>query len=69
MKENTEARLAGLRAALALLALISLVALFLSSGIPTRQPASTTDPTPRPPSRSRDVTWRSPPTSDNGVER
>ncbi|MGH3330780.1 MAG: MFS transporter, partial [Nocardioidaceae bacterium] len=38
--ENEEARLNGLRAALAVLALIALVALFLSYGVPTRQPSA-----------------------------
>ena len=38
VEENTEARLAGLRASLAVLALIALLALFVSTGIPTRQP-------------------------------
>jgi len=36
--ENEEARLNGLRASLAILALISLLSLFLSSHLPTRQP-------------------------------
>jgi MFS family permease len=38
--ENEEARLNGLRSALSVLALIALVAMFLSTGIPTRQPAT-----------------------------
>jgi EmrB/QacA subfamily drug resistance transporter len=38
--ENEEARLDGLRTALAVLALITVVALFVSSRIPSRQPAS-----------------------------
>ncbi len=38
--ENEEARLNGLRAALAVLALIALVALFLSYGVPKRQPSA-----------------------------
>jgi hypothetical protein len=38
--ENEEARLDGLRSALSVLALIALVALFLTGGIPTRQPAA-----------------------------
>jgi MFS family permease len=38
--ENEAARLDGLRSALSVLALIALVALFLSTGIPTRQPAT-----------------------------
>jgi MFS family permease len=47
VEENTAARLAGLRASLAVLALIALLALFVSTGIPTRQPggsAATTEP-------------------------
>lgn len=36
--ENTQARLDGLRAALAILALIALVALFFAHGVPTQQP-------------------------------
>ncbi|HTR68884.1 MAG TPA: MFS transporter [Mycobacteriales bacterium] len=43
VKENATARLKALRAALALLALVSLVATFLSRRIPTQQP--TADPT------------------------
>jgi MFS family permease len=39
--ENEEARLDGLRSALSVLALIALLAMFLSTGIPTRQPAAT----------------------------
>jgi MFS family permease len=38
--QNQESQLAGLRSALSVLALISLIALFLSTGIPTRQPAT-----------------------------
>jgi Na+/melibiose symporter-like transporter len=38
--ENEEARLNGLRSALVVLALIALAALFLTGGIPTRQPAA-----------------------------
>ena len=38
--ENTEARIAGLRASLAVLALVALGALFAARGIPTRQPAA-----------------------------
>jgi MFS family permease len=37
--ENTTARLRGLRVSLSVLALIALVALFFSRGVPTRQPA------------------------------
>jgi MFS family permease len=40
--ENEQARLDGLRASLAALALISLLSLFLSSNLPTRQPTTTT---------------------------
>ncbi|MGW7683237.1 MFS transporter [Kribbella sp. NPDC054772] len=39
--ENEQARLDGLRASLAALALISLLSLFLSSNLPTRQPTTT----------------------------
>ena len=38
--ENTDARLDGLRAALSVLALIALIALFFARGIPTRQPGA-----------------------------
>ena len=38
--ENAQSRLAGLRSALAVLALLALVALFTSGGLPTRQPGS-----------------------------
>jgi EmrB/QacA subfamily drug resistance transporter len=41
VSENEEARLDGLRTALAVLALITAVALFVSSRIPSRQPGST----------------------------
>ena len=40
IEENADARLDGLRAALSVLALIALVALFFARGIPTRQPGS-----------------------------
>ena len=40
VEENTEARLDGLRSALAVLALLALVAFFTSGGLPTRQPGS-----------------------------
>jgi MFS family permease len=43
--ENTEARLAGLRSALAVLALAALFAFFTSGGLPTRQPGGP-DPEP-----------------------
>ena len=42
--ENTEARIAGLRSALAVLALISLLALLFTRGIPTVQPGSEAKP-------------------------
>ncbi|MGH8968413.1 MAG: MFS transporter [Actinomycetes bacterium] len=38
LEENSAARLDGLRSALSVLAVIALIALFFSSGIPTRQP-------------------------------
>ncbi|MFC5177104.1 MFS transporter [Nocardioides taihuensis] len=41
--ENEAARLDGLRAALAVMAVLALVALFLSGGIPTRQPGAGDD--------------------------
>jgi MFS family permease len=40
VEENAEARLDGLRASLAVLALIALLALFVSKGIPVRQPGA-----------------------------
>jgi MFS family permease len=40
MEENSTARLAGLRASLFVLSVIALVALFLTGGIPTRQPGA-----------------------------
>jgi MFS family permease len=42
--ENADARIKGLRSALALLGLVALVALFFTGRIPTRQPASTPAP-------------------------
>jgi MFS family permease len=42
--ENADARIDALRASLAVLALLALVALFFTRGIPTRQPASTPAP-------------------------
>ncbi len=46
-QENAQARLDGLRSALALLALATLLAFFTSGGLPTRQPGSQ-DPDPAP---------------------
>ena len=40
VEENAAARLAGLRSALSVLAAIALVALFLTRGVPTRQPGT-----------------------------
>jgi MFS family permease len=40
VKENADARIAGLRTSLSLLALIALIALFLTRRIPTQQPAA-----------------------------
>jgi MFS family permease len=40
VEENEEARLDGLRSALSVLAVIALVALFFSGGVPTRQPGA-----------------------------
>ena len=48
MEENSKARLAGLRAALAVVALIALAALFFSGPIPTRQPGADARPPPAP---------------------
>ena len=44
VEENEEARLVGLRTALAVLALLALVGLFFTGRIPTRQPAAATEP-------------------------
>ena len=44
VKENATARIAGLRSALAVLALISLLALLVTRGIPTRQPGTEAKP-------------------------
>ena len=41
MSENEESRLAGLRASLAVLAVLALAALLLTHGIPERQPSDT----------------------------
>ena len=46
--ENGEARLDGLRAALATLALIALLALFFSGRVPEEQPGSQRDDRPEP---------------------
>jgi MFS family permease len=40
LEENTRSRLTGLRSALTLLGLVALLALFLTGGIPTRQPGA-----------------------------
>ena len=40
VEENTQARLDGLRSALAVLALLAAVAFFATGGLPTRQPGS-----------------------------
>ena len=40
VEENTEARLAGLRSALIVLALVAVIAFFAAGGLPTRQPGS-----------------------------
>jgi MFS family permease len=40
VEENEEARLDGLRSALSVLAVIALIAMFFSGGVPTRQPGS-----------------------------
>ena len=45
--ENEQARLDGLRASLAALALISLLSLFLSAHLPTRQPTGGGQPDPK----------------------
>ncbi|MEV6267989.1 MFS transporter [Kribbella sp. NPDC051936] len=45
--ENEQARLDGLRASLAALALISLLSLFLSAHLPTRQPTAGAQPDPK----------------------
>lgn len=46
VEENTQARLDGLRAAMAVLAVIALAALFLTHGLPTRQPGAETQSPP-----------------------
>ena len=44
VEENEEARLVGLRTALAVLALLALVGLFFTGRIPTRQPGAAAEP-------------------------
>jgi hypothetical protein len=44
VEENEEARLVGLRTALAVLALLALVGLALTGRIPNRQPAAAAEP-------------------------
>ena len=50
--ENAEARIAGLRSALAVLALISLLALLFTRGIPTVQPGAAGQARHAPPSEA-----------------
>ncbi len=50
--ENAEARVAGLRSAVAVLALISLLALLFTRGIPTVQPGAAAKPERAPPSET-----------------
>ncbi len=50
--ENAEARIAGLRSALAVLALVSLLALLFTRGLPTVQPGAAAKPRPAPPSEA-----------------
>ena len=49
LEENETARLAGLRTALSVLALIAVIALFFGGRIPTEQPASATGTASAPP--------------------
>lgn len=51
VEENAESRLDGLRSALSALAVLGLVALFFSGGIPTRQPGGGAEPPPQGPGR------------------
>ena len=53
VQENATARIDGLRTALAILALVALVALFLTGSIPTEQPASATEQPPERATRAR----------------
>ena len=46
LDENEQARLDGLRTALAVLALVALIGLFFSTRIPTKQPGSEPQPIP-----------------------
>jgi MFS family permease len=48
VEENETARLAGLRTALSVLAILALVGLFFTGRIPTRQPAAAAQPAPAP---------------------
>jgi MFS family permease len=48
VQENETARLSALRSSLSVLALIALLALLFSRGIPTEQPAATREPEPEP---------------------
>ncbi len=59
VEENEEARLVGLRTALAVLALLALVGLALTGRIPTRQPPPRRSRPPRPSWSYSRTTWRS----------
>jgi hypothetical protein len=48
VEENANARIAGLRSSLSLLAIIALIALFASRRIPTRQPSAAPEASPQP---------------------
>jgi MFS family permease len=52
VEENAQSRLDGLRAALSVLALLALIALFLASALPRRQPAAEREPAADVPARS-----------------
>jgi EmrB/QacA subfamily drug resistance transporter len=56
VSENAKARLVGLRSALFVLALIALVALFSSGGVPTRQPGPSAAPEAQPDAAREDRT-------------